>query len=345
MKKLLALLLVLTLMLTLTGCKNKAVKNAEELISAIGEVTLDSGEAITAARTAYDALTEKEVAKVENYALLTEAEATLTALEEEQARLEAERAEFEAVCEWLVGDWLNLNAMVDELCNNGAEYDIAVESAYNKGVSFASDSTCTLNSEPANWVYEDKEIYLADTTVSVSEEYGFKMLTIGEKTYTKKENLTEIFSVVDLSEENLLDYFEIIEMPYNYIDNFGTVVEEGKWMWLNSKVFEKGFIYLGASNLYIEITAPNDFFTSKHLCAFGGTGARTFSPGANDSVRIEDCEMRAKGTVCFIKADFAEVEASKEQRTLNVFGEVFENTHWEIDSFVALAEDTNCYLY
>ena len=44
------------------------------MINAIGDVTLSSGNAISAARTAYDALTEEQKALVTNYSLLVEAE-------------------------------------------------------------------------------------------------------------------------------------------------------------------------------------------------------------------------------------------------------------------------------
>lgn len=57
-----------------------AVAAVKELIDAIGEVTLDSGDAIDAARTAYDKLPEAKKALVDNYEKLTAAEETYTAL-------------------------------------------------------------------------------------------------------------------------------------------------------------------------------------------------------------------------------------------------------------------------
>lgn len=57
-----------------------AAQAAEALIDAIGEVTLDSKEAIEAARKAYDALTEAQKALVGNYEVLTAAEAAYRAL-------------------------------------------------------------------------------------------------------------------------------------------------------------------------------------------------------------------------------------------------------------------------
>ena len=57
-----------------------AVVAVKELIDAIGEVTLDSGDAIDAARAAYDALTDTQKELVKNYEELTAAEEAYTAL-------------------------------------------------------------------------------------------------------------------------------------------------------------------------------------------------------------------------------------------------------------------------
>ena len=71
-----------------------AAKAVTNLISKIGTVTLDSGDAIAAAREAYDALTEAQQAQVTNYETLTAAEAAYAAL--------TAKLPFEDVTE---GDW------------------------------------------------------------------------------------------------------------------------------------------------------------------------------------------------------------------------------------------------
>lgn len=58
---------------TLFFGKSEAVKNVEQEINAIGNVTLDSEEMISTAEKAYDALTEEEKLKVQNYSTLLEA--------------------------------------------------------------------------------------------------------------------------------------------------------------------------------------------------------------------------------------------------------------------------------
>lgn len=63
-----------------------AIDGVEKAIDAIGEVTLTSGDAIAAARAAYDALTDSQKAEVSNYNTLLAAEARLAELEDAAAR-------------------------------------------------------------------------------------------------------------------------------------------------------------------------------------------------------------------------------------------------------------------
>ena len=63
----------------------KAAKAVDDMIDAIGEVTLESEEAIAAARAAYEALTEAQKAEVKSYDKLTAAEARLADLKAAKA--------------------------------------------------------------------------------------------------------------------------------------------------------------------------------------------------------------------------------------------------------------------
>ncbi len=94
----------------------KAAKAVDDMIDAIGEVTLASEEAITAARAAYEALTEAQQAEVKSYDKLTAAEARLADLKaakavddmidaigevtlESEGAIDAARAAYEALTE------------------------------------------------------------------------------------------------------------------------------------------------------------------------------------------------------------------------------------------------------
>ena len=65
------------------------IKSVEELIDAIGTVTLDSKSAIDEARAAYDKLTAEQQAKVSNYAALTAAETAYAKLAADKADQDA----------------------------------------------------------------------------------------------------------------------------------------------------------------------------------------------------------------------------------------------------------------
>ena len=94
----------------------KAAKPVDDMIDAIGEVTLESEDAIAAARAAYEALTEAQKAEVKSYDKLTAAEARLADLKaakavddmidaigevtlESEGTIDAARAAYEALTE------------------------------------------------------------------------------------------------------------------------------------------------------------------------------------------------------------------------------------------------------
>lgn len=72
----------------------KRIENVEKLISEIGEVTLDKADEISAARAAYDELTEVQKQQVKNYSTLTDAEKALDELKDATA---ADQAAADAV--------------------------------------------------------------------------------------------------------------------------------------------------------------------------------------------------------------------------------------------------------
>lgn len=95
MKKIICALLILTLCVTLYACgKSEAVVAAEEAISAIGTVTIDSGELIANAEKLYGILTDDEKSQVTNRITLADARETFDNLvAEAEAAAEAERNE------------------------------------------------------------------------------------------------------------------------------------------------------------------------------------------------------------------------------------------------------------
>ena len=84
-KKILLWMLAVSLMLSLAACgKSEAAKAVDDQIAAIGEVTLESADAVDAAQAALDALSDADAAKVSNADVLTAAAEQLKALRQAQ---------------------------------------------------------------------------------------------------------------------------------------------------------------------------------------------------------------------------------------------------------------------
>jgi len=82
MRRIVAVTLILCLCFGLCACgKSSRAKKADELILAIGEVTLENCYAVEEAQNFYDTLTDEQKAEVENYNLLRRAQETLESLE------------------------------------------------------------------------------------------------------------------------------------------------------------------------------------------------------------------------------------------------------------------------
>ena len=82
MRKLICITVVLFLV-GLTGCTDKDVKHTEYLIDTIGVVTLENSHIVKTAQTSYEALSDKQKSKVDNYAILQTAIITLDELEKQ----------------------------------------------------------------------------------------------------------------------------------------------------------------------------------------------------------------------------------------------------------------------
>ena len=111
MKKALSLILALVLCLSLCACgKSEEAQSVDDLILAIGDVTIDSKDAIAVADDAYNALSEKDKEAVEHYAELTEAKNTLKEVmfESLTERLEALNYQCDTVSTFVYLLWDNV---------------------------------------------------------------------------------------------------------------------------------------------------------------------------------------------------------------------------------------------
>ena len=142
--------------------RQQGVDDAEALISAIGEVTLDKEDGIVAARSAYDGLTEEQKNMIDENAL-----PTLVAAEERLAELKGNKAAADAVV-----------AKIDEIGTvsypDSGEAISAARDAYdaltnNEQRSFVTNYDALVDAEQA---YEDQKVDGANTAKSLIEAIG-----------------------------------------------------------------------------------------------------------------------------------------------------------------------------
>lgn len=125
------MILCLSMLLTLTACgKSAEAKAAEELIAAIGQVTVDSQEAVEKAEATYAALSEEDQKAVSNYGTLTAAREALDA------------AQLAALQQAIVGKW-----------QFEGDYAAGMEEAINASYSSVDLPAFRLDSFPVNLLY------------------------------------------------------------------------------------------------------------------------------------------------------------------------------------------------
>ena len=245
-------MLVLMLVLALCGCKSKEVKNVEAMIDAIGTVDEDSIGEIEEAMEAYDDLSEEDKAKVENYADLTSAH----------------------------DDWLELlvmGAWVDE-----STYYYDLEEMYKRvTVTLNEDMTADGEYIFGDWRVEDGKILIDNGEVEYmyhiyQEDDEVCIGSINSKMIRKEKHtalLDAMFVTVELTEENIADYCQLIKYKENEKDAFGT--ETGNtttYLRLESTVFEDGLVYYRSSDdLAVELLIP------KHKVKYTTNGKKWYS--------------------------------------------------------------------
>lgn len=197
MKRGMLLVLALVICLSLCACgKSEAVKKVEEQISAIGEVSLDSKNAIDSAQQAFDALPEDEKAKVENYFQLVESQTAIKELEElEEQRLIEEQEKVKLVMgketyDNIKASWYVVNQMgsdlysiwhgcifkKDEMSKNGIQFFVDNTSLNEKDVIEGLASRNYVNEQYAktgkkwNDVGEDVKQFYRDATIELFEK-------------------------------------------------------------------------------------------------------------------------------------------------------------------------------
>ncbi len=177
MKKIIAFLLAITIMIGLCGCgKSQAVKDVEKAINEIGNVNSESGKKITTAEKLYNDLNDKEKKKVENYATLEYSRKVYDALDS--------RRYYDAIC--LYAEYKDYNG-VKSVMNKCEFGDKAVLIAVLNNNMVVTYSTNTMPAgativEGDNWLF-----YYSFPTKGLPQRFGL----YSEKAYSDPEELSE----------------------------------------------------------------------------------------------------------------------------------------------------------
>ena len=191
-----------------------AVAAVKELIDAIGEVTLESGDAIDAARTAYDKLPEAKKALVDNYEKLTAAEEAYTALVDAAAAkavddlidaigevtadsgdaIKAARAAYDALTDTqkeLVKNYEKLTAAEEA-------YTALVDAAAAKAVDDLIDAIGEVTADSGDAIKAARAAYDALTDTQKELVKNYEKLTAAEEAYTALVDAAAAKAVDDL---------------------------------------------------------------------------------------------------------------------------------------------------
>ena len=224
----------------LCGCgKSEAVKNVEQLINEIGEVTVDSEESINKAEEAYNALTDKEKEQVEN------ADQISTKKEEYQACVKkAEEDKRKAMLEPFLGTWVPLYA--DAL----AAID---DSAYTSELEIVDyyDNIEVVDEESIK--VGRKEL---GTLKLIEDEDGIKKLVCSKCVFVRKEDYSSIYDKmfvhVKLNEDNIGDYIGGPVIIGKFLDTWKDETDSDVYIF-SSPAYEEGLLMLSFKNVKFEM--------------------------------------------------------------------------------------------
>ena len=192
------------------------VENAESKISAIGDVTLDSKDAIKDARDTYDALTDDQKKQVTNYDVLETAEAKLSDLQVKNVK-----TKIDGIGEVTLSSSSTIkaarsayNALTDDQKKQVTNYDVLQKAESELSDLQKADAVVT----------KIKNI----GTVTLKSESKIKQARIAYNKLTdKQKTLVTNYDVLEKAEKDLADLKAADQVSKN-ITNIGTVTLESE---------------------------------------------------------------------------------------------------------------------
>ena len=320
MKKKVLVVLMLALCLALSACgKSEAVKNVEAQIDALGEVSAESGEALSAAEKAYAALTDAEKEKVANFETLSAAKDRFTELK-------------------LVGDWFDGYVNFWDLNEEAEKVDLTLK----------ADGTARSYDMDGTWSVSEGKIVSTWGDMIIHEENGTTYLTYDNgqsddnrfiPAQAHQDWLDKTFLVIDLAETDPSEVFDIYIQEVEEINEWDEPTGfRSTCAFLGSKLYDQGWYnYQGDGEIAVELLIPE--YTQKWKSGgYTGKEKKESSAGTangfgypvayidyydekNDYSTTSDLTAdqisfgRAKGKLYFINKDYVKQATWKDQYT------------------------------
>lgn len=251
MKRWIALLLALVMVLGMVGCgKSENAKKADELISAIGEVSLDSREAIEQARAFYDSLTDKEKEEVEN----------APALEQAQAQFEEMNAayQYDLILTALTEEkWINVNnGDVYSLEKDGTGFhnDTAITYSLNDDILAIIEGVSSVQAKQFHWDRSGSipRIIPENENVFYVRECDYD--TISQQ--ITKENINILLSQEFWKASNATAFLQFLDNGIGWVVLVGQTIGM-TWEMIDNNTVRSHLDYNGGQNMELDIINDN----------------------------------------------------------------------------------------
>lgn len=181
------------------------------------------------------------------------------------------------------------------------------------------------------WKVENGEIFIDGFNSyerNMEETNGVSYLQIkGTQftfTFVKSADFEKIFEVVELTNENVSDYIEIVDVPYQRKNDAGEVEHEGTAVWLASKVYEQGLWYVQEdfeTGVKIEVKSPKGKMVNSYS-PFGVCSDDFWQQeGFYSQITAEKCTFsNANGKIYFVRSEYATMKVENGTVILEVLG-------------------------